>query len=184
MNNIDHLRNELAHQSQRGITFIMAATIYWLGVGLAGIYLKPNGAFTISIWATGILFPISVLLAKVLRINIFFKNELTPLGIWANVFQLFFFPVFFASAGANINYPPVFMGVLAGAHFVFYAWLYNSRTYLILTFLLVASSYVMGYLFLDRSYMVVGLTNAGWLALGSLGLALENRRTAVKSASI
>ena len=76
------------------------------------------------------------------------------------------------------------MGVLAGAHFVFYYWLYNSRTYLVMTFVVVMSSYTFGFLFLDQSYAIVGLTNAGWLALGSFSLAIENKRTAFKSAAV
>jgi len=176
MTTLDQLKEELASHSHRGITFIMAAVVYWLGVGLAGIYLPPKSAFMVSIWGTGILFPISVLLAKVLNINIFFKNPLTPLGIWANVFQLFFFPVFFISAGANVHFPPVFMGVLAGAHFVFYHWLYRSPAYLIMAFVISLSSYTLGFLYPDQTYAIVGLSNAAWLALGAVLLSIENRR--------
>ncbi len=137
---------------------------------------EQRAAFTISVWGTGILFPISIVLAKLMGINIFFKNELSALGIWANVFQLFFFPVFFISANANIHYPPIFMGVLAGSHFVFYHWLYKCKTYLVLAFAISISSYMLGYLFLDKSYSVVGLSNAGWLLLGCVGLAIENKK--------
>ncbi|MFM9839429.1 MAG: DUF7010 family protein [Cyclobacteriaceae bacterium] len=174
MSTVENLKLELAYHSQRGITFIMAASVYWACLGLAGIFFDPRVAFTISIWGTGILFPISILLAKLMRINIFFKNDLSPMGIWANVFQLFLFPVFFISAKANIYFPPIFMGVLAGAHFVFYHWLYKSKTYLALAFIISISSYILGYLYLEKSYSVIGLSNAGWLMLGSVGLAFEN----------
>lgn len=176
---LDQQKHELAHQCQRGITFIIAATVYWLGVGLAGIYLQPKSAFLLSIWMTGILFPLSVLLAKVFKINIFFKNPLTPLGIWANVFQLFFFPVFFISANSNIYFPPVFMGVLAGAHFVFYHWLYRSPAYLIMAFVISLSSYTLGFFYPDQTYAIVGLSNATWLGLGVVLLSVENRRHAI-----
>lgn len=175
MKSLNELKQELAFHNRRGVTFIMAAALYWMSIGIAGILLKPSTAFVVSIWATGVLFPLSILFARLLRIDLFFKNELTPLGIWANVFQLFFFPVLFVAAKENIQYPPVFMGVLAGAHFVFYHWLYQSRTYLVMAFLVSLSSYTLGYLFPDQTYIVVGFSNAGWLGMGALLLSVENR---------
>lgn len=174
-NSLNEMRDELAQQNQRGITFILAAGLYWLGIGLAGMYLPPQTAFIAAVWGTGLLFPASILFARIMRVNIFFKNGLTPLGIWANVFQLFFFPVFFASADADIQYPPIFMGVLAGAHFVFYHWLYRSRTYLLMAFAVSLNSYITGYLFHQDAYQIVGCSNAGILFIGSLLLAFENR---------
>ncbi|MBL7849397.1 MAG: hypothetical protein JNN04_00750 [Cyclobacteriaceae bacterium] len=171
------LQNELASRSHRGITFIAAATLYWFGVGCAGAALSPSSAFMASIWGTGILFPTSIVLARLFRIDIFYKNQLTPLGIWANVFQLFFFPVLFVAAKANVYYPPVFMGVLAGAHFVFYHWLYQSRTYLVLAIAMTLSSYILGFLYPGNTYVVVGFSNAGWLLLGCLLLHHENQST-------
>jgi hypothetical protein len=183
MKSLNELKRELASQNQRGITFIMAATLYWMSIGIAGVLLKPAQAFILSIWATGSLFPLSIIFAKLLRINIFFKNELTPLGIWANVFQLFFFPVLFVAAKESMQYPPIFMGVLAGAHFVFYHWLYQSRTYLVMAFLVSLSSYSLGYLFPDQTYLIVGFSNAGWLGLGVLLLSIENRMLSTVSVS-
>jgi hypothetical protein len=173
---LNELRAELALRNQRGITFIMAATVYWSAVGLAGLKLPPSSAFIASIWGTGILFPLSILFAKALRIDIFYKNALTPLGVWANVFQLFFFPILFIAARANIFYPPVFMGVLAGAHFVFYHWLYRSPVYLVMAFVVSSSSYALGFMFPDQTYVVVGFSNALWLGLGVAALSIENHR--------
>lgn len=175
MKSLSQLKQELAFHNQRGVTFIMAAALYWMSIGIAGILLEPSTAFVVSIWATGALFPLSIIFAKLLKIDIFFKNELTPLGIWANVFQLFFFPILFIAAKEGIHYPPVFMGVLAGAHFVFYHWLYQSRTYMVMAFVISLSSYTFGYLFPDQTYIIVGFTNAGWLGMGALFLSLENR---------
>lgn len=172
---LNELRDELALRNQRGITFILAASIYWLVVGIAGWYLPPATAFMVSVWSTGILFPLSVLFARMSGIDIFFKNELTPLGIWANVFQLFFFPLFFVSAKSNIALPPVIMGVLAGAHFVFYYWLYRSRTYLVMAFALSINSYITGFVLASNTYFSVGLSNSALLLMGTLLLRLENR---------
>lgn len=174
---LQNLQSDLATQSQRGITFIGAAALYWFGVGCAGLALAPSSAFIASIWGTGILFPTSIVLARFFRIDIFYKNPLTPLGIWANVFQLFFFPILFVAAKASVYYPPVFMGVLAGAHFVFYHWLYQSRTYLILAVTMTLSSYMLGFLFPGNTYVVVGYSNAGWLIVGCLLLHHENQST-------
>ncbi len=172
---LNQLRDELAIQNQRGVTFILAAAVYWASIGFAGMLLPSKTAFMWSLWGTGILFPLSILFARFMRVNIFFKNELSALGIWANVFQLFFFPVFFISAKSNIAYPPIFMGVLAGAHFVFYHWIYRSRTYLLLAFTVATSSYVLGFLFIADSYRILGLTNATWFILGAALLFREHR---------
>lgn len=181
--NLNTLRDELALRNKRGITFILAATVYWLVVGIAGYSLPPSKAFIVSVWSTGILFPLSVLFARVSRIDIFFKNELTPLGVWANVFQLFFFPLFFVSAKANIAFPPVIMGVLAGAHFVFYHWLYRSRTYLVMAFALSLNSYVTGWLLSTNVYASVGFSNSALLLLGTLFLYMENRSPEISSST-
>ncbi len=171
---LNSLRDELASQNQRGITFIMAAAVYWSGVGLAGLYLKPGTAFIASIWGTGMVFPLSVLLARVFGINIFFMNALTGIGVWANMFQLFFFPVLFVVAKSNIYHPPVFMGVLVGAHFVFYHWLYRSKTYLVMAFVISASSYSLGFFFPGNTYIVIGFSTSLWLGAGALLLRIEN----------
>lgn len=172
---LESLHVEVATECSRGVTFILAASIYWTGVGVAGAWLPPNTAFIASVWGTGLLFPLSLIIAKLSGINIFFKNALTPLGVWANIFQVFFFPIFYLSAKENIGYPPMIMGVLAGAHFVFYHWLYRSRTYLILTFALVINSYLTALFFLDNAYVVGGFSNGILLMLGVGGLVLENR---------
>lgn len=174
---LQDLQTDLATQSRRGITFIAAAALYWFGVGCAGLTLAPSTAFIVSLWGTGILFPTSIALARLFRIDIFYKNALTPLGIWANVFQLFFFPILFVAAKASEHYPPVFMGVLAGAHFVFYHWLYQSRTYLLLAVAITLSSYILGFLYPTNTFVVVGFSNAGWLLLGCLLLHHENHST-------
>lgn len=178
---LNDLRDELAHRNQRGITFILAASIYWMVVGLAGGFLTPPSAFMVSVWSTGILFPLSVLFARLSGIDIFFKNELTPLGIWANVFQLFFFPLFFVSAKADIAFPPVIMGVLAGAHFVFYHWLYRSRTYIVLALALSLNSYITGLMLASNTYLSVGLSNSLLLLMGTLLLRMENRTSSANS---
>ena len=74
MQTLEQQKQEIAFQSQRGLTFIMGATVYWLTVGISALYFSPQAAFMLSVWATGILFPLSLLFAKVLNINVFFKN--------------------------------------------------------------------------------------------------------------
>jgi hypothetical protein len=124
----------------------------------------------------GFIFPASILISKMIRANIFYRNEISSLGVWANIFQIFFFPIFFISAKANIQFPPIFMGILAGAHFVFYYWLFNSKGYLFISFSMVLADYFLGYYFFFEPYTMIGLANSIMLLITCGILLLENKQ--------
>jgi hypothetical protein len=172
---VQQLKFELANQNKRGISFLIAASVYWFGIAVMSHFMTATQAFTISLWGTGIIFPLSLMISKMISAKIFFKNEISNLGVWANVFQVFFIPVFIISAKANIHFPPIFMGVLAGAHFVFYYWLFDSKSYLFLAFSMVIADYFLGYYYLDQSYTFVGYANAMLLLITCVILTFENR---------
>jgi hypothetical protein len=172
---INQQKLELANENKRGVSFLMAASMYWFGIAVMSHFMTATQTFFVSLWGTGFIFPASIVIAKMIDAKIFYKNEISSLGVWANVFQVFFIPVFIISAKANIYFPPIFMGVLAGAHFVFYYWLFNSKAYLIIAFSMVIVDYSLGYYYLDQSYTVIGYANALLLLITCMLLTFENK---------
>ena len=124
----------------------------------------------------GVTFPLSVVIGRLLGINLFADHgELGKLGLIANLFQLLLIPAVVLVGFVRYEYAPVALALLTGSHLIFYYWLYNSRTYLLLTLAVTALGYTVGLFVLPQAFAILGLGTAAVFGVGVALLAAENR---------
>src|SRR5690606_32268371 len=62
--------------ARAGISAPAAGAIYWLALGVAGFYLRPNAWCLLAFITSGAIFPLAIALQKPLRANMFVKSPL------------------------------------------------------------------------------------------------------------
>ncbi|MCB2409889.1 DUF7010 family protein [Hymenobacter lucidus] len=170
------LQQENIQASRRGVTIIATAAVVLALVGMLGWWLPTRTMGLVLFAGMGLIFPLGLLVNRLLGINFFIKdNPLGTLGGLAAVWQQFFTPLLIWCYFRHVPQLPMMVGVVAGAHFFVYAWLYSSRTYWFLTLATVAVAYGGGLLTPAHSFVVVPWGMAVVYALGVLGLLGENR---------
>lgn len=131
-NVVDQYRLELSTKARNGTNFLAAATLVWLLI--AGIWaLLPYGPTMksfITFFAGCLVLPLAYLLGRLMGAAWTVPdNPLQPLGLWLNFAQLFYFPVLiFAYMRAPEHFLMTY-GIITGAHFFPYAWLYLTPAY-------------------------------------------------------
>ncbi|WP_245327579.1 DUF7010 family protein [Hymenobacter fodinae] len=125
------LRLELSVKAKNGLDFLMAASVVWAIIAFVWtLPYSPGHKAFITFFVGPATFPLAMLFSKVVGTTWRLPhNPLQPLGLWLNVAQLFYFPfLVFVYA----KYPAYFImtyGIITGAHFFPYAWLYYARPY-------------------------------------------------------
>ena len=174
---IDAERARLAKATARGLGMPIAGLIYWLVVAYLLRTLPPRSAIILSFFGTGAVFPVGVMITRLVGGNLFARSErLTSLGMLFNALQLFFWPIIIVVWRAAPQWTPFTMATLFGSHFLGYAWLYRSRGYAVLSVgvsvVLTASVIVAR----DPLYLQVPLLTAAVYAVAVALLTLEVRR--------
>jgi uncharacterized membrane protein (UPF0136 family) len=172
------LQQENIAASRRGVTVIAVATVVLALVGALGWWLPARVMGLVLFGGMGLIFPLGLLVNRVLGINFFIKNNpLGTLGGLAAVWQQFFTPLCIWFYFRHTQQLPMMVGVVAGAHFFVYAWLYSSGTYWFLTLATVVVAYGGGLLAPAHSFVVVPWSLAVVYGLGVLGLLRENQQS-------
>jgi hypothetical protein len=143
---LDAWRLELAVTAKNGLNFILAASFIWAAIAFVWTLPYPPARLGFITFFVGpALLPLAWVLSKVLRTTWFLPhNPLQPLGLWLNFAQLFYFPflIFIYS-----KYPAYFVmtyGIITGAHFLPYAWFYNTKAYAVMAGVISVGCLVIG----------------------------------------
>ncbi|MFN0099297.1 MAG: DUF7010 family protein [Gemmatimonadaceae bacterium] len=127
---VDEERERMARLTARGIGMPIAGIFYWLVVAWLVRAYPLNTAGTLSFIATGAVFPLGVLVNRWFGGNLFAKaSRFDSLGMLFNAMQFAAWPVIALVYFTATPWTWFTMGVLFGAHFLGYAWLYRSRGY-------------------------------------------------------
>ncbi|WP_185816922.1 DUF7010 family protein [Hymenobacter metallilatus] len=174
----DLLRLELATKAKNGLDFIAAASLVWAGITLVWLSALPvptKGFITFFVGA--LTLPLAWLLSKVFRTTWTLPhNPLQPLGLLLNLAQLFYFPFLIFMF---MRYPQHFVmtyGIITGAHFFPYAWLYRATPYAVAAGLISAGCLVLGLrLAPEQLYLVPAFITGCLLLLAGSLLAVYRR---------
>lgn len=104
----------------------LAGAVYWAALGLAGYHLEPNEWILAAFFASGMIFPVALLLAKLLR-NDFMKDR-TATGdvlLPAFVSMLIFWPIAFAAYGTAPQLVPLVLAIGMSHHWPVIGWSYG-----------------------------------------------------------
>jgi hypothetical protein len=182
METLTEQKLKLGQTNLRGLAFLLAASLYWLIMGCLATFTSTKLAFTFSLWGGGLTLPLAMLFTKMLGITLGGKGDLPTLGLLANVFQLLFFPMAISLAfNFGYHFLPLVLSALMGAHFIFYGWLYNSKTYYSISGVSIVFTYVVWFIFSEQTFLYLGFFNFLLLNLGVVGLMLENNTLAKKT---
>ncbi|MFN5557289.1 MAG: DUF7010 family protein [Chryseotalea sp.] len=181
METLTEQKIKLGQTNLRGLAFLLAASLYWLSMGCLAIFTSTKVAFTFSLWGGGLTLPLAMLFTKMLGTTLGGKGDLSTLGLLANVFQLLFFPMAISLGFSyGYHYLPLALSLLMGAHFIFYGWLYNSKTYYIICGVSVLFTYWVWFITPQQTFVYLGFFNFVLLNAGVVGLMMENNASIKK----
>ena len=136
--NLKDLKKDCAQKQKKGIHFIIASVVIWimvLIVQLTDLPILTKNLLTFC--CTAPLLPIAFLISKILKIQFQDKsNPLNYLGILFSANQMIYLLI------AMWIYPTLpdkmlmVIAMIFGAHLLPYSWLYNSKTYMVLSIII------------------------------------------------
>jgi hypothetical protein len=173
---LDQLKVEIIASSKRGYPILVAGALFFVVVALLPAVLPLRTVQLIWVLGLIVIFPAGILLGRVLGIEVITRNN--PLGTLGGLIagtQAFYLPVFIAVYQFQPELLPLTIGVLGGAHFLPYAWLYNSRAYLFVALGTGLAAFILGGAFMASALLLVPLAIALVYAAGTLWILQENR---------
>lgn len=176
--NFNEVVLDLMKRTKKGIAMFYVGTVYWLLLGLlsfAGLDIKLMGL--IYFIGAGMLFPLGILVSKVLKIDfIAGDNPLTKIAGVLGGMQILFAPVLIFVYMENPGWIPFFVAILTGAHFLPFAVLYKSKAYFFQSFGVVGFTSLVGLFVMDGIFSVLSFGLSAIYFITSLLLTLENKQ--------
>ncbi|RYF73288.1 MAG: hypothetical protein EOO39_10685 [Cytophagaceae bacterium] len=171
---LDLLRLDLSIKAKNGLNFILAAIFTWLLITwIWTLSYEPSTRALLTFYAGGVLLPLAWLFSKVLHTNWNMPDHpLQPLGLWLNFAQLVYFPILVFMYVRHPDYFIMVYVVITGAHFLPYAWFYDTKAYVIVSVVISVGAMWLGLtlptedlylipLFMSASLIVLGV----WLLI-------------------
>jgi hypothetical protein len=151
--NIYELKNDLSLEAHLGYPVFIAGILFWLFVGICSFFLPQETLVWLYLFGIGAILPLAILISKILKINFLAAhNPLSTVGGLVGGMQIFFAPIVIMVAYHQPEWMPFVIGVLTGAHFLPYVWIYDTKIYLFQTMTTVIVSSVIGIGFMDQSF--------------------------------
>jgi hypothetical protein len=174
---LDQLKTEIIASSKRGYPILVAGALFFLVLALLPAVLPLRTVQLIWVLGLIVIFPAGILLGRLFGIEVITRSN--PLGTLGGLIagtQAFYLPVFIAVYQFQPQLLPLTIGVLGGAHFLPYAWLYNSRAYLFVALGTGLAAFILGGAFMASSLLLVPLAIALVYATGTIWILQENRQ--------
>lgn len=177
------LQDDIIQTAQRGYPILVTGSAFFLLLAGLGNVLPQRTAGLVWIFGMIVIFPTGVMLGSLLGINVMTRdNPLGTLGGLVAGVQAFFIPVFVVVYQFAPAYLPLAVGLLGGAHFLPYSWIYRSRAYGFVSIATGLASLVAGIGVASAAYTVVPLAIAVVFACGVVWIRHENRQMAMPGA--
>jgi hypothetical protein len=171
------LQDHVIDVAQRGYPILITGSAFFIVLAAIGNALPQRTLGLVWIFGMMVIFPTGVMLAGLLGLNVMTRdNPLGTLGGLVAAVQAFFIPVFIVVYQFTPQYLPLAVGVLGGAHFLPYSWIYRSRAYIFVSIGTGLASLVIGAAMLSVAYTLVPLAIGVIFAAGVVWIRRENRR--------
>jgi hypothetical protein len=154
--NLYELKKDLSMETGLGYPVFLAGILFWLFVGISSFIVTPETLVWMYVFGIGAIMPLAILISKLLRVN--FLSAHNPLSTVAGLVggvQLFFAPLVIMIVLHQPDWIPFAIGVLTGAHFLPYVWIYDSKVYLFQTIATVFVASFFGIVFMELSFHIV-----------------------------
>jgi hypothetical protein len=170
--NLEELRTDCAIKQRKGLHFILASIVIWvavLAVQLMNIPVLTKNLYTFC--CTAPLLPLAFFVSKIIKVDFQNKgNPLTNLGILFSANQILYLLI------AMWVYPTVpekmlmVIAIIFGAHLLPYGWLYQSKTYMVLSVVVSVAALIVG---LNFASYILAIMMIGIEIVFSVSLWLE-----------
>lgn len=179
MDALNKLRIDCARKQKRGIHFIIASVVIWIGITMIQYtHLPILTKNLLTFCFTAPLMPIAYLVSKIMKIDFQNKeNPLTNLGILFSANQILYLLI------AMWVYPTVpdkmlmIIAIIFGAHLLPFSWLYKSRVYMMMSVMIPILALVVGCIF---SSYILGMIMIVVELLFCILLGIENKIACIK----
>lgn len=135
---IRELRVDCAKKQRKGLHFILSSVIIWLAIliiHMTSLPILTKNLYTFCCSAP--LFPLAYLMSKIIKVDFQNKeNPLTGLGILFSVNQMLYILIAMWVYATVPDKMVMVYAMIFGAHLLPYGWLYQSKSYYILSVLI------------------------------------------------
>ena len=146
MMELDELQRDCARRQRKGLHFILASVVIWgliLATHLTGLDIGTKNLITFC--CSAVLFPLAWGISKALKIDFEGKgNPLTKAGILFSVNQMLYILIAMWVFAAVPEKMLMVYAMIFGAHLMPFSWLYQSRSYLVLSIVIPVLCLVLG----------------------------------------
>lgn len=146
---LQELKADCRNKQKRGLPFILASVPIWLAILV--IHISPLPILTKNLYTffcSALLVPLAYFISKVIGVDFQNKdNPLTKLGLIFTANQIFYLLIVMWVYVAIPDKMVMVYAMVFGAHLFPYGWLYQSKTYYILSVII-----PIGVLFLGLYY--------------------------------
>ncbi|WP_438348409.1 DUF7010 family protein [Paenibacillus sp. FA6] len=171
---LEELQKEVIFEARKGFPLLLAGVIVFFIFTFMPLIFPVETVQLIWIFGLGAIFPIGILISKILGVNLFTTgNPLGTLGGLVAGPQAFYIPVFILVYMNIPEYLPFTIGLLAGSHFLPYTWIYKSKAYLFVTLGTCLSALILGSLLVDQAFTLVPLAISMVYGVGVLLIRRE-----------
>lgn len=173
--NLDELRLNSAVQQKKGLHFILASVFIWTAVLIVHMTALPilmKNLLTFCLTAP--LVPLAYLISKIIKVDFTNKgNPLTNLGVLFSINQMLYLLIAMWIYNAVPDKMVMVLAMIFGAHLLPYGWLYQSKSYMVLSGVIPIAALIVGLNF--PPYIVAGFMIAVEIVF-SLLLSMEVRK--------
>jgi hypothetical protein len=146
MNSLEELRLDCAVKQKKGLHFIIASVVIWcavLVVQLMDIHVLTKNLLTFC--CTAPLLPLAFMVSKIIKVDFQNKeNPLTNLGIIFSVNQILYLLIAMWIFPTIPDKMLMIIVMIFGAHLLPFGWLYQSKTYMILSVAITILGLIVG----------------------------------------
>ena len=128
--NVSEAKKDLAIKTKRGLPIILAGVLFWIVMSIMGFVLSEKQVVWVYLIGMGCVFPFGLMIAAILKIDMFAKGN--PLGVLAGLIggiNVLNIPLVLLAYFQFPEWLPFVVAMLIGVHFIPYVWIYESKSY-------------------------------------------------------
>ena len=173
---LNELRRDCAKQQKKGLHFILASIIIWVAIWIVHLTDLPIETKNILTFCVACpLMPLAWMISKLIHVDFQGKsNPLTSLGLLFSVNQILYILIAMWVFSAVPEKMLMVYAMIFGAHLMPYSWLYQSKSYMLMSIIVPILALAIGLLAQPHvlAFTMFGLENAF-----SVGLMMENKNS-------
>jgi len=171
---LQQLRSDCAKRQKKGLHFILASVLIWMAIlvtHLSGLPIETKNLVTFCCACP--LLPLAFLISKVIHVDFQGKsNPLTALGLLFSVNQILYILIAMWVFNAVPEKMLMVYTMIFGAHLMPYSWLYQSKSYLVLSVAVPIAALFVG--LMAETYLLAAMMVVVEIGF-SMSLIIENK---------